>query len=314
MFVLSIQVNEALVSWLQGIKVHVDPLDQSVGPSLAGSRFDGDHLTIVKAEVDGASRVLARNPDSWFSFGIHDDSSLTVSSGDREIVARSQKLAFIALPGELVKLFPRNRLVSGYIFHISSDCLIAEAVKHGTQSPSLLTLHETIPGHEELILACANQLIKFSALANNLPSQRIMRPLEQSIVSLLATLVGVDSAILDSNVSVSDGCRPSYVQIALSYMEDNISSAITLSDICVACNVSSRTLQVAFVSVMKQTPLQVLQEIRLKKFRGFLLQGFDVGRACECVGLQQTGRVSGKYKHMFGELPRETRSRATDNN
>ncbi len=65
---------------------------------------------------------------------------------------------------------------------------------------------------------------------------------------------------------------------------------------------------------MGRTPLKVLQEIRFKKFRGLLLQGQDVGRACESVGLQQTGRVSGKYKQIFGELPRETRARAINNN
>lgn len=309
---MSIQVNEALVSWLQSLKIHVDSQDQGNGASFLGSSYVGDHLTIIKVEVEGASRVLVRNPDSLFSFGIHDDSSLTVSSGDREIIPRPHKFAFIALPGELVNLVPRGNLVNGHIFHISSDFLIAEAAKHGTSSPSLLSLHETIPGHEELILACANQLLKFSGLGNELSSQRTMQPLEQSIVSLLATLVGVDYRSLEPKSS--DGCRPSYVQIALTYMEDNISRAINLSDICIACNVSSRTLQVSFQSVMRRTPLQVLQEIRFKKFRGFLLQGLDVGQACEYVGLQQTGRVSAKYKLMFGELPRETRARATNNN
>lgn len=312
MLALTIRVNEALVSWLQGIKIHVDECDQCDWSSFDGSSYIGDHLTIVKIKVEGATRVLARNPDSWFSFGIRGDHSLIVSSGNREIVARSQKFAFMALPGELVKLLPDEKLMDGYIFHVSSDYLIAEAINHGTESPSLLSLHDAIPGHEELILACANQLIKFSALENELSSQRIMKPLEQSIVSLLATLVGVDHSVLEHQPR--DGCRPSYVQIALTYMEDNISHSINLSDICVACNVSSRTLQVAFQSVMRRTPLQVLQEIRFKKFRGLLLQGLDVGQACESVGLQQTGRVSGKYKQIFGELPRETRARAINNN
>jgi len=39
-----------------------------------------------------------------------------------------------------------------------------------------------------------------------------------------------------------------------------------------------------------------------------LLQGLEVGRACESVGLLHSGRISANYKRMFGELPRQTRS------
>ena len=302
------QVNESLVSWLSRIQIHIDPHELRDEPRLVGSEFEGEYLTIVRIEAEGLNRVLARNPDVWFTFGIFEDVCFPISSGKREIVARPQKLCFIALPGELINLRPDNSLVSGYLFHLSVEHLISQAVAHGTQYPSLLTLQDTIPGHEELILACSNQLIKFSALENELSSLRIMQPLEQSIISLLATLVGVDPHVLVPNAG--DQSRPSYVQIALTYMEDHISRAITLSDICVACNVSARTLQVAFQSVMRQSPLQVLQELRFKKLRGFLFQGMDVGRACECSGLHLCGRVSGKYKQMFGELPRDTRLRA----
>ena len=290
------------------MQLRFDCIDHYESPRLNGSKFIGEHLTIVKLEAQGINQALASNPIPWLTFGILESGSFTGSSGDREILARPQKFAFIALPGESVKLLPKLNSVTGYLFHISADYLIAEAVEHGTQSPSLLSLQETIPGHEELILACSNQLLKCSSLNNELSSSRIIQPLEQSIVSLLATLVGVESNVVLSQSG--SGCRPSYVQIALTYMEDNISSAITLSDICVACNVSSRTLQVSFQAVMNQTPLQVLQELRLKKLRSYLSDGLDVGRACDQVGLQQSGRVSAKYKQLYGELPRDTRQRS----
>ncbi len=305
---MTVQVAEALVPWHSRIQSHIDPHELCDAPRLVGSEFEGQYLTIVRLEAEGVSRVLARNPDTWFTFGIFDDVCFPVSSGNREIVSRPHRLAFIALPGELIHLRPEDAHVKGFLFHLPAEYLIAQAVDHGTKYPSLLTLQETIPGHEELILACSNQLIKFSALENELSSTRIMQPLEQSIISLLATLVGVDPHILVPHED--DGCRSCYVQIALTYMENNISRAINLSDLCVACSVSSRTLQLTFQSVMKQAPMQVLQELRYKKLRGFLFQGMDVGRACECCGLQQSGRVSSKYKQMFGELPRDTRLRS----
>ena len=229
-------------------------------------------------------------------------------AGNRDVFATPNKLSFIALPGEAINLLPASDSVSGYFFQISADYLLSEALLHGTQLPSLLTLHETIPGHEELILACANQLMKFSELADELSSLRIMEPLEQSIISLLATLVGVDPAAL--NPGKQNNIQPSYVQIALSYMEANLTNQLSLSDLCKACNVSSRTLQVSFQSVMESTPLQVLQELRFNRLKGLLSQGMDVKSACESVGLQHSGRISAKYKQMYGELPSHTRSKS----
>lgn len=302
---MTFRVDPGLEAWVRRVNPRIAPISKDLSAHITGSVFHGNYLSIVKVSAKGASSILARNSDTLFSFAIADKGLFKGVAGNREVFSMPNRLSFMALPGEAIKLVPNADCITGYIFQLSSDYLLSEAVIHGTQLPSLASLQDTIPGHEQLILACANQLMKFSDLADELSSLRIMEPLEQSIVSLLATLVGVDPITL--NPGKQSKSQPSYVQIALSYMEANISKPLTLSDLCMACNVSCRTLQVSFQSVMKHTPLQVLQELRFTRLRDLLLQGMDVKRACESVGLQHSGRISAKYKQMFGELPSHTR-------
>lgn len=305
---MNFQIDAKIESWIKRVSPRIEASDTDTVAYVFGSEYLGRELSIGKIGAKGTKNILARNPESLFSFVIAAGGFFKGMAGNRDVFATPNKLSFIALPGEAINLLPASDSVSGYFFQISADYLLSEALLHGTQLPSLLTLHETIPGHEELILACANQLMKFSELADELSSLRIMEPLEQSIISLLATLVGVDPAAL--NPGKQNNIQPSYVQIALSYMEANLTNQLSLSDLCKACNVSSRTLQVSFQSVMESTPLQVLQELRFNRLKGLLSQGMDVKSACESVGLQHSGRISAKYKQMYGELPSHTRSKS----
>ena len=303
---MNFQIDAKIESWIKRVNPRIEASDADA--YISGSEFLGRELSIGKIEAKGTKNILARNPESLFAFVIADGGFFKGIAGNRDVFTTPNKLSFIALPGEAINLVPASDSVSGYFFQISADYLLSEALLHGTELPSLLTLQETIPGHEQLILACANQLMKFSELADELSSLRIMEPLEQSIISLLATLVGVDPAAF--NPGKQNNIQPSYVQIALSYMEANLTNQLSLSDLCKACNVSSRTLQVSFQSVMESTPLQVLQELRFNRLKGLLSKGMDVKSACESVGLQHSGRISAKYKQMYGELPSHTRSKS----
>ena len=307
---MKLEVDQCLSAWVASIDPRFQSEVDDTTLAVTGSEYLGTNLSIVKVSCKGSVKsILARNPQDLFSFGISDVGLFRGMAGNREIFSNPQRLAFILLPGESIKLAPAAEFFSGYIFHIKSEYLLSESIKHGTQLPSLLTLHDAIPGHEQLVLACANQLLKFFALGDEVGSLRVLQPLEESIVSLLATLISVEPDVLVGGKQAQS--QPSYVQIALSYMENNISENITLSDLCIACSVSGRTLQVAFQAVMSRTPLQVLQELRLNRLRDKIINGMDISSACEEVGLQHSGRISAKYKQLFGELPRNTRSRRT---
>lgn len=304
---MNLKIDQCLSAWVASISPHFQSDVDDASLEITGSEYRGTNLSIIKVGSRGQLKsIIARNPQDIFSFGISDIGLFRGSAGNREIFSTLQRFAFILLPGESIKITPAAEFFSGYIFHIKSEYLLSESIKHGTQPPSLLTLQDAIPGHEQLILACANQLLKFFALGDEIGSLRMLQPLEESIVSLLATLISVEPDLL-ANAQPAQS-QPSYVQIALSYMENNISGNITLSDLCIACSVSGRTLQVAFQAVMSRTPLQVLQELRLNRLRDKIINGMEISTACEQVGIQHCGRISAKYKQLFGELPRDTRS------
>ena len=81
---------------------------------------------------------------------------------------------------------------------------------------------------------------------------------------------------------------------------------MSLGDLCQACHVSARTLQIAFRQLRNETPMQALRGLRLKHMRSFLLQGEDVSVACLRSGLSSTGRTSALYQALYGEKPSQT--------
>lgn len=304
---MTFQVNNDIESWILDSRMRVDPHDSGTPARLNGSDYVGKTISILKLESRNASRILALNPVDSFCFCIAASGAFRGVAGGREITMSPNRFAFLLVPGEAIKIIPRSDTISVYIYRLSAKFLLDEAVCHGTLLPSLLSLQDTIPDHEQLILACSKQLLKFSSIGDDLSSLRLLEPLEGSIVSLLATLVGVSSDFLPK--TSSDPPQNIHVDVALAYMEANIKSEISLRDLCIECSVSSRTLQVSFQTVMSKTPLQALMELRLNWLHDLLLQGKDVGNACDQVGLRHCGRISAKYKDLFGELPRNTRQR-----
>lgn len=304
---MQLGVSDCLSSWYSDHHARAIAPESCDTPSFVeGNHYEGDNLCVTRIELQAVEKIYLRNPEPSFCFFIPEFGQFHGLVADRSICMTPQRLAFVMLPGESVKLVPSAEYVRLLQVSINVDLLLKEASLHGSPFVSLMTLNDSIPGHEQLILACALHLFKFSEAVDISP-ERVLQPLEASVISLLAALLGSGSDVPQS-VDSDTTSHASYVQMALNYMEDNLSSEICLTDLCNVCCVSSRTLQVAFRSVMNRTPLQVLHELRLTQLRGLLLQGMEVGRACESVGLLHSGRISANYKRMFGELPRHTRS------
>ena len=304
---MTFQVNKEIEPWIFDAHMRVDPCESSPSPCVTGADYIGKTISVLKIELKNASRILAINPEDSFCFCIAATGSFRGVAGSRAIFMSPNRFAFLLLPGEAIKIIPNSDTIAAYVYRLSAKFLLDEAVSHGTLLPSLLSLQDTIPGHEQLILACSKQLLKFSSIGDDLSDLRLLEPLEGSIVSLLATLVGLSSDFLPK--TSSDSPQSIHVDVALAYMEANINREISLRDICIECSVSSRTLQVSFQTVMSKTPLQALMELRLNRLHDLLLQGKEVGNACDQVGLRHCGRISAKYKDLFGELPRNTRQR-----
>lgn len=299
-------VDAAVRRWLESTPTHLDQLNRDgSAPALHGKEYQGIRLELLSTDIEGIQRVLARNPADRITIGFAERGQCRGRAAKREVRLLPNRLAFILLPGEVLKLDITSDKLAGILLQVDEAELLNECKYHGTDDPDLLSLQDSIPGHESLILACAKQLLHLSEQPNDRGRLRLMKPLEDSVISLVASLVGNTDLVIQGRTA--DHAQSHHVESAISYMEEHLSENITLRDLCRCCSVSSRTLQNAFQVVMKESPLHVLQNLRLSRLRDLLLQGMDVRSACHRTGLQPTGRMASQYKRRFGELPRQTK-------
>ena len=298
-----------LQPWLNATQVRLFPSSpDGSGFELTGLHHEGESVTVLQLSAQGMTRVLFRNPPGVISLAIADLGQCRGSAGGREFRSVPNRFSFLLRSDEVLQILVGSPRLSGLLIQLPEELLLEECQIHEVADPDLNSLSDTIPGHETLLLACARQLLDFTAQPASPARARMMQPLEASILSLLASLVG--SVEVAPAASAPEQPQSQHVQNALAYLEDHIADAVTLTDICRACNISARTLQVSFQAVMNRTPLQAFQEIRLTRLRQLLLHRVAVRSACEQVGLQPSGRMAANYKRMFGELPSQTRLRA----
>lgn len=275
---------------------------------ITGRHLHGNALAITDLEISGIQRVKASNPLEYVSIAITDFGHGNGQCGGREFQLNPTQLAFLALPGETISIEISSPRVKGLIIHVSLDYLLKECSVNKINQPHILSLQDTIPGHETLLMACAHQLLCLMDRPHSLARSRLKVPLQASIATLLACLV---SDGRPAHSTTFEAARPesTHVNQAIQFFKANLSEPITLSMICQACNVSARTLQAAFQSTRKQTPLQMLHEMRLRQLHELLVRRrIKVHEACSQVGLKPNGRLSASYKNIFGELPRQTRA------
>jgi AraC-like DNA-binding protein len=124
-------------------------------------------------------------------------------------------------------------------------------------------------------------LTALRSLLENGRVDKVEQPLAESIVK--ETLVRVDAAVND---------------------------VPSVADLCVALNVSRRTLEMAFQRVTETSPRQFLTQRQLNRSYCLLKQAnpvstrvTDVAMAC---GFHELGRFAGRFKQAFGESPRDT--------
>lgn len=91
--------------------------------------------------------------------------------------------------------------------------------------------------------------------------------------------------------------------------------AVNILTICQRLRVSRRTLQMAFNYVTGNSPLAYLRSVKLGHVRQQIMQNSNssVGDIAFENGFFHLGRFSGDYKHLFGELPSETRNACLKN-
>ena len=100
------------------------------------------------------------------------------------------------------------------------------------------------------------------------------------------------------------------VEMTLTYADAFQSQSPTVSELCASVNVSRRTLEVAFQTIVGKSPLQFLTQRRLcrayvdlKRAKDESIRVTDIAFA---HGFTELGRFANRYQKIFGELPSET--------
>lgn len=113
---------------------------------------------------------------------------------------------------------------------------------------------------------------------------------------------------------VAHGGHARIARMARAYILEHLSEPIALDDIASAAMSSRRTLHRAFAEIFDDTPQGFVRRLRLHRIRHDLAGPAE--RACTITlvanhwGLTELGRMSGWYRELFGERPRDTMRRA----
>jgi AraC family transcriptional regulator, ethanolamine operon transcriptional activator len=105
--------------------------------------------------------------------------------------------------------------------------------------------------------------------------------------------------------------RKSVVDKAKVYVLEHHDDPVTIPDLCLALNISRRTLQYSFESVLNINPVAYLRAIRLNRVRRAIKENEGVSAMTLADiaarwGFWHLSKFSAHYKALFGELPSVT--------
>ena len=100
------------------------------------------------------------------------------------------------------------------------------------------------------------------------------------------------------------------VRDAIDFVESTMTLQPTMSELCRAACASESRVRQAFVEVLDAPPTEYFRYRLLNRLRDDLLLADpitdSVTHIASSLGVTQLGRVAGRYRAVFGELPRDT--------
>ena len=145
---------------------------------------------------------------------------------------------------------------------------------------------------------------------------------DKSILNSKRTFAAVETIIseyfhdvIESNahdIFENSADTTSVINLAREFMVEHFGEDISVGDIANACNVSVRSLQLAFRTTISMSPREALTAIRMERARVFLERGgqnTSVTSAAHNAGFFHLGRFSRSYFATYGEKPSETLKR-----
>lgn len=110
------------------------------------------------------------------------------------------------------------------------------------------------------------------------------------------------------------GAMPGDVVRAIKWIDAHLSEPLRIDTLADVAGVPARTLEAHFRQYVGMTPLGYLRQMRLAFAREQFLNSdgaINVTQVATASGFNQLGRFSAQYREAFGELPSQTKRRAS---
>lgn len=251
-----------------------------------GSPRPGCDVLAVPIAMEGRAVFSGQTVDCNHCMILRADDSLDFCS------PRYCDLVTIVLPPELLQK---------YVIQVADLDLLRVLQGSGVRSPNPFV----ISAWRTFLL---NVLDSICTAPHQLQHTNLRHALAQDLLwNLITVLESLQSAPRPLVLTPS---RRQVVERAKAYFEEHIEEPVTVTDLCVALNVSRRTLQYSFQDVLDINPVRYLKVIRLNHARRDLRANcsaeITVGDIAAKWGFWHLGRFSSEYRQMFGELPSVT--------
>ena len=130
----------------------------------------------------------------------------------------------------------------------------------------------------------------------------------QHDVVMMALLEVLQKETPNQTINQSYQHRKTVVDTARQYLSRHTNNPVTMTELCEVTNVSRRTLQYSFETIMGISPLQYLRMSRLNAVRRALQHAVGEQTIADIAaqwGFWHLSQFSHDYKHLFGKLPSE---------
>ena len=105
--------------------------------------------------------------------------------------------------------------------------------------------------------------------------------------------------------SAESAALPEDVALAVTFINENISSKITISDVAERARVNITTLERHFSAVFRITPIEYIKKRRLGEAERLISEGESVTNACYMSGFSDLSKFISVFKQRFGKTPKQ---------
>ena len=270
--------------------------------------FVGHTINAARVQTHSLATWESKQPENSVAISISESGNYGGQISSRTYQSKNNKTSFVSLPGEQQKSLVTTEETCGWLININNKKLVDEWNNLLLGESEINLASEAFEGYESFLLTASQHLLW---LKQSNPSQWRQESIEATQVAIMSFAA---TRMIDflgvTPYQASSRSLAAYVDEAMSFMETSYTRPLSLGDVCEACHVSARTIQIAFRDVRGETPMQALRKIRLEKMRSMLIQGVNVTLASSKVGLSPTGRTAALYASVFGEKPSQTSERS----